>query len=99
MLHSQLHRGKARGYRQAEVCEVRGLDGAELGEAAQSDGALESLVGRGKTGAKWGTVVRRMARARGGVNDVMGRRVGIGAGSRSSKHLVGGRGMQLGTGA
>ena len=69
------------------VSEVRGLDGAELREAAQSGGALERLVGRGKAGAKWGEVVRRVARARGGANDVMGRRVRVGAGSRSSKAL------------
>ena len=48
------------------VSEVRGLDGAELREVAQSGGALERLVGRGKSGAKWGKVVRRVTRARGG---------------------------------
>ena len=69
------------------MSEVRGLDGAVLREAAQSGGALERLVGRGKAGAKWGEVVRRVARARDGVNDVMGRRVRAGACSRSSKVL------------
>ena len=64
-----------------------GLDGAELREAVQSGGALERLVGRGKAGAKWGEVVRRVAKARGEANDVMGRRVRVGAGSRSSKAL------------
>ena len=48
------------------VSEVRGLDGAELREAVQSGGALERLVGKGKAGSKWGEVVRRVARARGG---------------------------------
>ena len=56
-------------------------------EAAQSGGALERLVGKGEADAKWDEVVRRVARARGGVSDVMGRRVRIGAGSRSSKTL------------
>jgi ribonuclease HI len=69
------------------VSEVRGLDGAELREAAQSGGSLERLVGKGKAGAKWGEVMRRVARARGGTNDVMGRRVRVGAGSRSSRTL------------
>ena len=47
-------------------------------------------MGKGKAGSKWGEVVRRVARARGGINDVnhvMGRRVRIGAGSRSSRTL------------
>ena len=38
------------------VSESRGLDGAEIREAAQSGGALERLVGRGKqvpSGVKW----------------------------------------------
>ena len=48
------------------VSEVRGLNGAELREAAQSGGSLERLVGKGRAGAKWGEVVRRVARARGG---------------------------------
>ena len=69
------------------VSEVRGLDGVELREAAQSGGALERLVGKGKAGAKWGEVVRRVAIARGKASDVMGRRVRVGAGSRSSKTL------------
>ena len=69
------------------VSEVRGFDGAELREAVQSGGALERLVGKGKAGSKWGGVVRRVARARGGTRDVMGRRVRIGAGSRSSRTL------------
>ena len=71
------------------VSEVRGLDGVEMREAAQSGGALERLVGKGKAGARWGEVVRRVARARGGVTDVMGRRVRAGAGSRSSRALGG----------
>ena len=69
------------------VSEVRELDGAELTESVQSGGALERLAGKGKAGAKWGKVVRRVSRARGGSNDVMGRRVRIGAGSKSSKTL------------
>ena len=69
------------------VSEVRGLDGVELREAVQSGGALERRVGRGKAGAKWDEVVRRVARARGEANDVMGKRVRVGAGSRSSKAL------------
>ena len=69
------------------MSEVRGLDGAELREAAQSGGAPERLVGRGKAGAKWGEVVRRVVRARGGANNVTGRRVRVGASSRSSKAL------------
>ena len=67
--------------------EVGELDGAELREAAQSGGALERLMGKGKAGAKLGVGVRRVVRARGGVSDVMGRRVRIGAGSRSSRTL------------
>ena len=38
------------------VSEVQGLDGDEIREAAQSGGALERLVGRGKqvpSGVKW----------------------------------------------
>ena len=50
-------------------------------------GALERLMGRGKAGAKWSEVMRRVARAMGGANDVMSRRVRVGAGSRSSKAL------------
>ena len=69
------------------VSEVRGLDGAELRETIHSGGALERLVGKEKAGTKWGGVVRRVARARGGTNDAMGRRVRIGAGSRSSSAL------------
>ena len=67
--------------------EVRGLDGAEPREAVQSGVALERLVGRGEAGAKWDEVARRVARARGGANDVMGRRVRAGAFSRSNKAL------------
>ena len=66
------------------MSEVRELDSAELRESMQSGGALERMVGKGKAGAKWGEIVRRVVRARGGANDVMGRRVSIGAGSRSS---------------
>ena len=69
------------------VSEVRGLDGANLREAVQGGEALERLVGKGKAGTKWDEVMRRVARARGGANDVMDRRVRIGAGSRSSRIL------------
>ena len=54
------------------VSEVRRLDGVEMGEAAQSEGALERPVDNGKAGTRWGEVVRRVARARGGDTDVMG---------------------------
>ena len=69
------------------VSEVRRLDGVELREAMQSGGAPERLVGKGKAGSKWDEVVKRVARARGGISDVTGRRVRIGAGSRSSSAL------------
>ena len=59
------------------VSEVRGLDGVQLREAIQSGWALERLVGRDKAGAKWGEAVRVVARARGGANAVMGRRVRV----------------------
>ena len=46
-------------------------------------GALERLVGKGKAGARWSGVVRRVAHARGGRTDVMSKVVRVGAGSRS----------------
>ena len=69
------------------VGEVRGLGGAELREAVQSGGALGRLVGKGGAGTKWGGALRRVGRARGGINVAMGRRVQIDVGSRSSKTL------------
>ena len=71
------------------VSEVRRLDGVELREAVQSGGALERLVGQGKAGTRWGKVVRRVGRTRGGVTAAMGRRVRAGAGPRSSRALGG----------
>ena len=44
-------------------------------------------MGKGKAGKLWGEVVRRVAQVRGGREDVMGRRVRTGAGSRCSKPL------------
>ena len=78
------------GCRAAEVwrvSELRSLDGTELREAVKPNGALERLVGKGKAGKLWGEVVRRVAQVRGGREDVMGRRVRTGAGSRCSKPL------------
>merc|ERR1711966_558725 len=51
------------GCRAAEVwrvSELRSLDGARLREAAEPGGALERLVGKGRAGRLWGTVVRRV---------------------------------------
>ena len=58
-----------------------------LREAVKPGGALERLVGRGNAGKAWGEVVRRVAQVRGGREDVMGRVVRTGAGSRCSKSL------------
>ena len=63
------------------VSELRGLDGTELRESVQAGGALERLAGRGKAGAQWGTVVRRVAHGKGRRCNVEGRRVKLGAGS------------------
>ena len=57
-------REECRAVRVWRVSEARGLDVAELREPVQSGGALERLVGKGKAGAKWGEVVRRVTRAK-----------------------------------
>ena len=78
------------GCRAAEVwrvSELRSLDGARLREAVEPNGALERLVGKGKAGRLWGTVVRRVAQVRGCREDAMGRAVRMGAGSRCSRPL------------
>ena len=78
------------GCRVAEVwrvSELRSLDGTRLREAAAPGGALERLVGKGKAGKTWGEVVRRVAQARGGRLDAMGKAVCAGAGSRCSRPL------------
>ena len=72
------------------VSELRGLDGARLREAAAPGGAMERLVGKGKTGKTgkiWVEVVRRVAQTRGGRLDAMGRVVRAGAGSRCNRPL------------
>ena len=69
------------------VSELRSLDGTSLREAVEPNGALERLVDRGKADRLWGEVVRRAAQVRGDREDVMGRRVRTGAGSRCSKSL------------
>ena len=69
------------------VTELRSLDGTRLREAVEPNGALERLVGRGKAGGLWGKVVRRVAQARGYRDDVIGRAVRTGAGSRCNRPL------------
>jgi hypothetical protein len=78
------------GCRAAEVwrvSELRGMYGTRMREAAKSDGALERLVGRGNAGKARGEAGRRVAQVRGGREDVMGRVVRTGAGSRCNKSL------------
>ena len=43
---------------------------------------MERLVDKGKAGERWGEVMRRVAQPGGGQQDVMGRRVRVGASSR-----------------
>ena len=69
------------------VSELRGLDGTELRESAQAGGALERLAGRGKTGAQWGAVVRRVAHGKGRRCNAEGKRVQLGAGSMCEMKL------------
>ena len=69
------------------VSELRGLDGTELRESAQAGGALERLAGRGKIGAQWGAVVRRVAHGKGRRYDAVGKRVKLGAGSKCGMKL------------
>ena len=56
-------------------------------EAAAPGSALQRLVGKGKAGTTWGEVARRVAQARGGRLDAMGRVVRAGARSRCSRPL------------
>ena len=69
------------------VSELRGLDGTRLREATAPGGALERLVGKGKTGKTWGEMVRRAAQASGDRLDAMGRVVRTGARSRCNRPL------------